>query len=108
MTGEVPAVDEIPFSDREALQAWLLKNPGKATPLALERLLEHEGFGQVGVMPTKSSVECAVWRPREAEQNPKLTQYQVLVYHTPSLSRANLALALEVVRRFRIAKMRTK
>src|SRR5262245_47759796 len=103
-----PSIDEIPFRDPHALEQWILTNPTRCTPLAMVRLFEHHNFICVADLPTKTTVRCAVWRHKKADNYPELARFQIVVYYTDTLTKANVASSLRVLRQYRAWKLNAR
>lgn len=96
-----------PFADREELEDWVRSHPNEVPPLALERLLAHNGFAERGTMPTQGTARCVVWAYQHDGKRPQLCNFRFLVYHTDTVSPARVARALEMIGALRAILRRT-
>lgn len=87
----------IPYDDPVALRRWVRDHSQNVPPLLLERLLGHNGFEDVGTMPTKGRARCVVWRHRNATKDPRFAHFRILVYHYEPVAEMKVRSVLELL-----------
>lgn len=98
-------LDEIPFTDPDALEAWILSHTGEVTPVILGRLITHHGFVEVADLPTTTTVRKVVYAHPKRETIPKLAEFNFTLYNTDPIPKLQLVTALGMLRAFRTWKV---
>jgi hypothetical protein len=95
-------LDDIPFGDPKALEAWVRKNETEVTPVILGRLLGHNRFVELCVVPSTSSVIRVEYGPFGIPRFPVLANLTFAVYNSERVAPTNVRTALGYIEALRV------
>lgn len=93
----IPAVDDVPWTDRDKLFHRVGQHPGAVTPLMLERLLEHYDFECLGPIPSPTGARAVLWMPKDRVRLASPADFAVVVYQTELVAEELVARAMNII-----------
>lgn len=88
---------EVDWKDPQAILSHVIESGCVATPLMVERLLEHCGWEEIGALPSRNPWKVVVWGHRARDRHPALAKYQFIVHHPGQLGPPVLAPILQAL-----------